>query len=282
MSDHARPVPASLLDAGIYILTTTDAYEKAYGTMAYAALWKAGDLPISAAPAIPEPPARAHRPGDILIVAPSATSAKGFKGTVHALAHAESHAIDLSWDMLVRFAQETGQPGQLRPRAFFDDWCQVALDEAHHFLCWAAELDRIGHPYGTIPAHDGLADDGERTSHDILARCAVIHCVHEARGLDVAQGLEQKLARSSRDAAGRLAVNAEQEISHVAAGVRWFLYEAAQRGIEDTVATYQSLVSELFHGRLKPPFNMEARDAAGMPRSWYMPEAAAAPAPASS
>ena len=45
---------------------------------------------------------------------------------LHALAHIELNAIDLSWDLIARFATaET-------PEGFFDDWVKVADEEATH------------------------------------------------------------------------------------------------------------------------------------------------------
>jgi len=43
---------------------------------------------------------------------------------LHALAHIELNAIDLAWDLIARFH------GEPRSRAFFDDWVEVAAEEA--------------------------------------------------------------------------------------------------------------------------------------------------------
>lgn len=43
---------------------------------------------------------------------------------LHALANIELWAIDLAWDIMVRFAQEELN-GQKLPRAFFTDFCKV-------------------------------------------------------------------------------------------------------------------------------------------------------------
>ena len=91
-----------------------------------------------------------------------------------------------------------------------------------------------------------------------------------------------------------------EEISHCAAGVRWLRHlfahahahaaEDTSQGDEQppawvqdarahtTVETwFHSLVRRHFHGRLKPPFNEEARAAAGFGPEWYLPLAAPAP-----
>ena len=52
------------------------------------------------------------------------------------------------------------------------------------------------------------------------------------------------------------------EIGHVAAGNRWYRFVCAQRGLEP-VATYAELATRYQAPRLRAPFNLEARRAAG-------------------
>ena len=47
---------------------------------------------------------------------------------LHSLAHIESWAIDLSWDVIARLGAK-----RLMPTAFFDDFVAVAKDESRHF-----------------------------------------------------------------------------------------------------------------------------------------------------
>lgn len=63
---------------------------------------------------------------------------------LHSLAHIESWAIDLSWDIIARF----GAPRAM-PREFFDDFVAVAVDEARHFKLLAARLDALGSRRGS-------------------------------------------------------------------------------------------------------------------------------------
>jgi uncharacterized ferritin-like protein (DUF455 family) len=65
------------------------------------------------------------------------------------------------------------------PREFFDDFVRVAQDEGRHFRSLAARLEELNCSYGALPAHDGLWDSAEATAHDLKARLAVEHCVHE-------------------------------------------------------------------------------------------------------
>ena len=59
-----------------------------------------------------------------------------------------------------------------------------------------------------------------------------------------------------------------QEIGHVDAGRRWFEWECARRGLEP-IATWRDLVARNYGGTLKPPFNVAARDAAGIDPAFY-------------
>ena len=86
---------------------------------------------------------------------------------VHALAHIELNAIDLAWDLVVRYSTED------LPREFFDDWVGVAAEEAHHFELLAGRLADFGVVYGDLPAHDGLWEAAAATADDLLARPAV-------------------------------------------------------------------------------------------------------------
>jgi uncharacterized ferritin-like protein (DUF455 family) len=97
------------------------------------------------------------------------------------IAHAESYAIDLMWDIMCRF----GPTIPSLPRSFYDDFVRIANEEAQHYLSWANRLLDLDCHYGALPGHDGLWDSAKETSHDILARLALVHLVHEARGLDI-------------------------------------------------------------------------------------------------
>ena len=62
----------------------------------------------------------------------------------------------------------------------------------------------------------------------------------------------------------------DDEIGHVATGLRWFAWLCAGRGSEP-VATYQQLVRRYFKGALEPPFNRGGRHAAGLVERYYAP-----------
>lgn len=95
-----------------------------------------------------------------------------------------------------------------------------------------------------------------------------------------------------------------EEITHCAAGVRWFKYlclrswdpallkdslapvesEAGENGCtieenEEVIQKFHAIVRTHFRGPLKPPFNEAARKAAGFGPQWYEPLATKETAP---
>ncbi len=258
---------SSLAEAAVVVLRTADPGAKVRLSRRIAAAWSAGEI---AEVGVAEPPARPARPAAPELRPPremprrrSGRSEPGRRALYHALAHIELNAIDLAWDIIARFTDEAC------PRGFYDDWVKVADDEARHFALIEQRLAALDTHYGALPAHDGLWEAAEATAHDLLARLAVVPLVLEARGLDVTPGLIEKLAAAG-DAEGAAALEAiyREEIAHVAAGKRWFDWLCARRGLVPAAA-WRDLVSRHFKGTVKPPFNTEARLAAGMQSSFY-------------
>jgi uncharacterized ferritin-like protein (DUF455 family) len=66
----------------------------------------------------------------------------------------------------------------------------------------------------------------------------------------------------------------QNEIGHVATGMRWFEFLCRRRALPPA-ETYHTLVRRYFNGALKPPFNDDARAAAGFISPFYAPLAAA-------
>ncbi len=259
--------PASLSEAGLAVLSTGGASEKCALSLKMAAQWRTRAITKIGAGTAPDRPARPerpelHPPADV----PRRRINRGEKGRIallHALAHIELNAVDLAWDIVVRFS------GNDLPEEFFDDWVSVAEDEARHFTMLERRLGEFNAAYGDMPAHDGLWDAALKTRHDLAARLAIVPLVLEARGLDVTPAMIEKLrAVEDEDSAAILDVIYREEVGHVATGQRWFEFEAARRG-EDPEEFWQALVERYFRGGLKPPFNKPARDEAGMPEHWY-------------
>jgi uncharacterized ferritin-like protein (DUF455 family) len=125
--------------------------------------------------------------------------------------------------------------------------------------------------YGDVPAHDGLWQAADSTKHDVLARLAIAPLVLEARGLDVTPAMIDKLtAVGDRDSAAALGIIMHDEVGHVGVGKRWFDYVCGIQRL-DPVSSWHKLVTEYFHGDLKPPFNIAARRAAKFSAAFYGP-----------
>lgn len=219
-----------------------------------------GDL--ETAPAAPEVPARPDvatlRPAEVPTKIKHDVAANCLR-LIHTQAHIESFAVDLAWDILLRFARydvlpaggwdtegapvdcadastspEASVPAASPvpacphvptrlPRAYFAEWLRVADDEARHYMTWHNRLLELGSHYGAFPVHNGLWQSASDTSGNLLARLAVVHMVHEAHGLDCGRRLVNTL-RGGGDlvSAALLTRIQEEEISHVGAGATWF------------------------------------------------------------
>ncbi|XP_060185593.1 uncharacterized protein LOC132615054 isoform X1 [Lycium barbarum] len=284
----------TLVEAALRILNTADPVEKARIGDQVANKWLQGlisqpynpsqDLPV------PDRPARLT---NVKLVSPSLMPKLGKAGSlqsrqaiVHSLVHTESWAIDLSWDIIARFGKQESMP-----REFFTDFVKVAQDEGRHFSLLNARLKELGSFYGALPAHDGLWDSAIATSKDLLARLAIEHCVHEARGLDVVPTTISRFRNGGDNQTAELLENVvyPEEITHCAAGVKWFKYlclrsrnpilsdlplEENSDTVEvdnEVIQKFHSTVRTYFRGPLKPPFNEQARKAAGFGPQWYEP-----------
>ncbi|VVE68250.1 hypothetical protein PCA31118_02831 [Pandoraea captiosa] len=185
------------------------------------------------------------------------TSVEGRAALLHALAHIEFNAINLALDALWRFDD--------LPVEYYEDWLGVAAEEAYHFSLLSAHLKTLGdeYVYGCFPAHDGLWDMARRTSGDWLARLALVPRTLEARGLDASPPIRAKLS-SAGDKAGAaiLDIILRDEIGHVAIGNRWYRWGCERAGLEP-VQTYARLAAQYGAPRLRGPFNLSARRAAG-------------------
>ncbi len=258
-----------LATEAIGVLTTPAAADKAERSRGIAAAWRRGELSFGKAGLPPQRPARParpelRRPGDMPRRKAGGNAEKRI-ALLHALAHIELNAIDLAWDMIARFG------GKAMPSTFFDDWVRVGDEEALHFTLLANRLQELGAAYGDLPAHDGLWLAAEETAHDLLARLAIVPLVLEARGLDVTPATIADFERAGDAATAEvLGIIYRDEIGHVAIGKRWFDSVAQERGL-DPAPAWQELVRRHFRGRLKPPFNREARDEAGFAAAFYEP-----------
>lgn len=267
-------MPLTLLKAASEVLNAGDPAAKtaaAHRTAAQLANGAPIGNPFSVkapqAPARPEKPCLAP-PGDV----PRRRfgSEAGRAALLHAIAHIEFNAIDLAFDMAVRFSGEIVNLN-LDVEAFIADWIKVGDDEARHFGLIAARLEQFGVSYGDMPAHNGLWEAAADTAENLSARLAVAPLILEARGLDVTPDMIERLrAAGDEESADILNIIYEDEIGHVACGQRWF-HKVCKALNREPADEFVALRTAYFKGVLKPPFNHEARAKAGLPRSFYDP-----------
>ncbi|NMM43134.1 ferritin-like domain-containing protein [Rhodospirillaceae bacterium KN72] len=263
----------TLIGAAVSVLETGNARDKAARARAVAANWRAGSLPRGRSQLVPDRPARParpelKRPRDVprrrITEAPGGRTA-----LLHALCHIELNAIDLAFDIVARFGGIDAP--DVFPTGFLDDWIMVGDDEARHFLMLDDRMAELDAGYGDLPAHDGLWMASMDTAFDPLARLAIVPMVLEARGLDVTPAMIDKLRSVGDDrSADTLQIIHDDEITHVAAGKRWFDHLCSKRNL-DPLPTWQDLVTRHFKGGLKPPFNVVSRDKADFPECYYAP-----------
>ena len=226
--------------------------------------WRVGGLGID--PADPPPvrieiPGRPERPE---LVRPQDLPRRGLhtlpgrQALLHAVTHIEFNAINLALDAVYRFRE--------LPPEYISDWLQVAAEEARHFQLLARRLEAVGSFYGALPAHNGLWEMAVKTDADAMERMALVPRVLEARGLDVTPGMIQRLqAAGDTESVDVLRVIQREEVSHVAIGSQWFRHLAAGRGL-DPEQTFLDLLARNMPGRVRPPFALDARLAAGFSR----------------
>ncbi|KAL1007519.1 hypothetical protein UPYG_G00087860 [Umbra pygmaea] len=256
------------------ILCTSDPKEKVSLTLEVQKRWDGGEISEVGQTT---PPVQPSRMENLTVLQPGKVK-RGKGGTqasrialLHSLANIEQWAIDLSWDIIARFSAVQLATGQLLPRQFYSDFVKVAGDEAKHYHLLETRITELGSFFGALPVHNGLWQSATDTSHDLLARLAIVHMVHEARGLDVhPQTLSRFAAQGDGSSVEVLEVIYRDEITHVAAGLRWFTYICSQEE-RDCLSTFHDLVRQHFKGYLKPPFNTDGRKTAGMTEEWYVP-----------
>lgn len=186
------------------------------------------------------------------------SSLKGRLSLVHAIAHIEFNAINLALDAVYRFQQ--------MPVQYYQDWCQVAAEEAQHFTMLADYLEGHGMSYGDLNAHNGLWEMAVKTDSDVLTRMALVPRVLEARGLDVTPSMIKKLqSTGDTQLTSILQKIFDDEIGHVKIGSYWFKTLCQQRAL-DPEKTFLELIQTHMDGAKFGPFETEARLQAGFTR----------------
>ncbi|CAH0519258.1 unnamed protein product [Peronospora belbahrii] len=167
--------------------------------------------------------------------------------TCISLAHAESYAIDLMWDMVCRFVPHT-YPVHSTTTGFVSQVRKQITSIVGHVY-----LTQLGSLYGDLTGHEGLWDAAYETRKNILARLAVrFEKANDKASLEI------------------IVKNYREETTHVEAGARWFRFVCKLDGA-DPIARFHEIIPHYYKGRLKPPVNKEARAKAGMLEEWYLP-----------
>jgi uncharacterized ferritin-like protein (DUF455 family) len=250
----------SLFPRARQCLLSAEVDEKLTLSEAAADAWGRGELSIEDCPPY-DAITQAGRPLRPELVHPSRLPRRGLGSEVgrlaliHAIAHIEFNAINLAWDAVQRF------PGM--PRAFYDNWIQVAREEVTHFRLIRQRLHDGGAEYGDFPAHNGLWEMAQRTAHDLLIRMALVPRMLEARGLDVTPGIIRRFkAIGDHETVAVLQIILREEVGHVQFGSRWFRYLCEQRGLEPE-QTYFDLLENFLNGEIRCPLHHQARRQAG-------------------
>ncbi len=248
------------------VLTTAEPQEKLDLTFRCAADWEAGQLPIG----ISRPPDRPSRPLAPRLCSPRelpkrSTGPKGRIAMIHALAHIELNAVDLAWDIVARYTHYD------LPKQFYDDWVQVAKDEARHFHVLERRLNSLNASYGDLPAHNGLWEAAQLTHDSLLSRLALIPMTLEARGIDTTPSLSKRVRQSGdKETADILDEIYNDEIGHLKVGINWFEFLCSRESISP-ISEYQRQINTRFRGSPKGPFNLAARERAGMSSKYIEP-----------
>lgn len=264
-------LPNSLVAGARAIVRASATDEKVRLAHSTARAWFQRELALGSTTLDGAMPDRPGRPDKPELLAPRDMPKRALGGKagrlalLHSLAHIELNAVDLTWDLIGRFADVR------LPRSYYDDWVRVGLEEAKHFSLLQERLAKLGARYGDLPAHDGLWQAAQETGHDLAARLAIIPLVLEARGLDITPPMIEKAeAHGDTDTAKVLEVIYRDEKNHVAFGAKWFRFLCDRTG-KRPETTFQTYVRRHFKGPLKPPFNDRARSEAGLTPVFYKP-----------
>jgi len=262
---------ADIRQVALDIFNTADLDKKCARVYEMCKLWESGSLSLPSTSLsskqlmIPDAPARPSEAQSSIEQSQSQSQPKATAvvSLLHGICHAESYAVDLFIDLIARFGGSQGLP-----KEFFDDFIEVTRQEANHFLSWKKRLTELDIPYGSLPSHDGLWRAALETKDSMLERLAVINMVHEARGLDTYEASRNKLTKAKDERSTQiLDNNFAEEIDHVRKGVKWFNYACETKQLHPK-QTFQNIVKQKL-GKLKGPFNMNARKKAGFTTDWF-------------
>ncbi|KAK4058905.1 hypothetical protein OIO90_000351 [Microbotryomycetes sp. JL221] len=272
--------PKTLVGFGRLILLAADPDLKVSLTRELVQRFRGGEIKTIGLSSDLPPPDEPPRPANVQVMASGKMPKIGKGGTLaskvrllHALAAIEQWAIDLSIDIMCRFftwkvGSRDGLTGDKLPVNFFHDWLKVAEDEAKHFSILRKRLKELGTEFGDLPVHHGLWESARETQ-TLFSRLAIIHLVHEARGIDTNPvQIERMTKQRDFETAEVLQIIHNDEVTHVACGHIHFT-NLCRAINEDPVERFRDEVRQYFWGSVKGPFNNEDRLKAGMTPEYY-------------
>ena len=244
-------------------LTETSIDAKLAKVQRLVSAWHQGQVEILQHEAC-RPLAKAGLPENLRLVHPAKVARRrlgteaGRIALLHAVAHIEFNAINLAVDAAYRFRG--------MPPSYYANWLRVAAEECYHFSLIRNQLKRMGSDYARLPAHHGLWDVAVYSASDVLTRMALVPRVLEARGLDVAPSMIERVeAVNDNQFADILRIILRDEVRHVRTGSEWFRALCKQRGIDSTIEFDKILRQYMndLNAHIKGPFHVSARLRAG-------------------
>lgn len=109
---------------------------------------------------------------------------------MHSIAHIEYNAMKAYLDTLLRFFPSVEVSYQ---KQFFDDFLEIAYQEATHFEALDCFLKKNGLFYGYLPGLHSIREEVLKTVGSLIERIVVIALVQEGKGLDAGPHLLNKL-----------------------------------------------------------------------------------------
>ena len=120
-----------------------------------------------------------------------------------------------------------------------------------------------------MPVHASLWESATVTSDSLRARLAIIHLVHEARGLDVNPATIERFRKANdTETVKVMEIIHADEVTHVTSGHRWFTWVCGQENV-DPITAFREEVKKGWRGDVKGPFNVEDREKAGLIPPFY-------------
>ena len=179
---------------------------------------------------------------------------------LHAIAHIEYTAIDLALDHAYRFSG--------LPKAYYDDWLEVADDEIRHFEMLNTMLEALDAKYGDLEVHNSLFEASYRTQDSLVDRMAMVPRYLEANGLDATPAVLERLKNLPTDPMLEkiiiaLKIILDEEVDHVLKGDRWFSYACEKEGVSTDI--FFEIIERYSPGAFpkRNGVNIEARKEAG-------------------